>query len=236
MVAPMREDISTPDRLDRLEQRLNAIEAKGDANLPIGRIMKFVPLLFLSHLFVGLPTLLISLVVAYGTFVQADATKKMQQAEAWPFISYGTSNVGDDGGKEITLLLQNNGVGPARLGPIEIRYQGKPVSDPADLLQRCCGLKPGQKFQMSTSPAASIVIPAGENTRFLGIRQTPDNAAVWDRFNVERWKLGVRSCYCSVFDECWVIEGAQARPRPVDACPTNWAPYAERRNESGPAR
>lgn len=227
----MDENGSIEARLKRLEETLVEPVAQSTEWMAskADRLLKFAPFLLFSHLLVGLPTLLISLVVAYGTFVQADATKKIQQAEAWPFLSYGTSNVGDDGEKIISLDLQNNGVGPAMLGPIEVSYNGKPVRDPRDMLERCCGLKPEQSLTLATSPATRIVMRPGENLKFLRIAQTPANQAIWEKFDTERWKLRVRSCYCSIFDECWTIDGSQARPEPIAACPTNWAPYAERR-------
>lgn len=232
----MNKDDSIEARLKHLEEKLaDPRDDKQWMAKRADRFFKFAPLLLLSHLLVGLPTLLISLVVAYGTFVQADATKKIQQAEAWPFLSYGTSNLGQDGKASISLELHNNGVGPALLGPIEISYQGKPVKDPRDMLERCCGLKPGQSLTTQTSPASRIVLPAGDSSQFLRIAATPENQVIWDKFNVERWKLRVRSCYCSIFDECWVIEGTQAKPKAVQQCPADWSTYSERRDAVRPA-
>lgn len=44
----------------------------------VARLLRWLPLAMAGHLFVGVPALLISLVVAYGTYVQASATQKMQ--------------------------------------------------------------------------------------------------------------------------------------------------------------
>ncbi|WP_447724010.1 hypothetical protein [Sphingomonas koreensis] len=216
------------DRIAKLEAEVAALSARGDAVGGLGKLLKLMPWLMASHFLIGAPALLISLGVAYATFVQAEATKKMQQADAWPFISYGTSNVDEKGGRVISLSLANNGVGPALLGPIEIRYQGKPVRDPRDLLTKCCGLTPDMRFNLSTSPASGIALPARDSTYFLRVAETPENKAIWNRFETERWKLQVRSCYCSIFDECWTIEGSQAKPTPVAQCPTNWTQFRER--------
>ncbi|HSX56095.1 MAG TPA: hypothetical protein VLG14_12405 [Sphingomonas sp.] len=223
--------VPTPeqDRIAKLEAEVAALSARGDTvGGRLGKLLKLMPWLMASHFLIGAPALLISLGVAYATFVQAEATKKMQQADAWPFISYGTSNVNDKGERVISLSLANNGVGPALLGPIEIRYQGKPVQDPRDLLAKCCGLKPSDKFSLSTSPATGIALPTRESSYFMRLAETPESKAVWGRFETERWKLKVRSCYCSIFDECWTIEGSQAKPRPVAACPADWAQFRER--------
>ena len=73
---------------------------------------------------IGLPVLIASLAVAYFAFVQADATQKMQTGGVMPFVTFGTSNGDEEGNQDIALTLTNNRVGPAILGPIEIRYQG----------------------------------------------------------------------------------------------------------------
>jgi len=227
MTAPTPEQ----DRIAKLEAEVTALSARGD-NIGgrLGKLLKLLPWLMASHFLIGAPAMLISVGVAYFTFVQAEATKKMQQADAWPFLSYGTSNSGisEKGERMISLNLSNNGVGPALLGPIEIRYQGQPVRDPRDLLTKCCGFQPNGGLNLSTSPSSGIVARPGESVKFMQVAETPTSKALWDRFETERWKLQVRSCYCSIFDECWTIEGAQAKPKPVAQCPTDWVQFRER--------
>lgn len=217
------------DRIAELEAKVAALAERESTQQPmIARLLKFAPWLMASHLLVGAPALLISLVVAYGTFVQAEATQKMQQADAWPFVSYGSSNVNDKGERVISLNLANNGVGPALLGPMEIRYNGRPMRNPTDILKSCCGLVEGSGVSMATSPATGIALPTREKTEFLRLSETPELKPLWAKFERERWKLQVRSCYCSIFDDCWTIEGPQAKPQPVKACPTNWVQFQER--------
>lgn len=219
------------DRIAKLEAEVAALSARGDTvGGRLGKLLKLLPWLMATHFLIGAPALLISVGVAYFTFVQAEATKKMQQADAWPFLSYGTSNSGFNERSErmISLVLSNNGVGPALLGPIEISYQGQPVRDPADLLRKCCGLQANSGLNLSTSPSSGIVTRPGEEIKFMQVAETPANKALWNRFEAERWKLKVRSCYCSIFDECWTIEGAQAKPKPVAQCPTDWVQFRER--------
>ncbi|MCW4463758.1 hypothetical protein OK349_18795 [Sphingomonas sp. BT-65] len=217
------------DRIAQLEAKVAELSTRdGGVGSRLTRLLKLMPWLMASHFLIGAPALLISLGVAYATFVQAEATKKMQQADAWPFVSYGTSNVNEKGERVISLVLSNNGVGPALLGPIEISYQGKPVRDPRDLLLKCCGPDGLRGLSLSTSPSSDIVARPGESINFMQIVETPENKAVWDRFEKERWKLQVRSCYCSIFDECWTIEGAQSKPKAVAQCPADWVRFRER--------
>ena len=98
------------------------------------RLLKYLPALMISHMFITVPTFVISLALAYATFVQADATRKIQLSETWPYISYGTSNISDEGAEEISFKLGNDGVGPARLKQLEFLYDGQPMKNPRQFL------------------------------------------------------------------------------------------------------
>src|SRR3546814_16989445 len=78
----------------------------------------------------------------------------MQTGGAMPFVTFGTSNVDDEGNTDISLTLTNNGVGPAILGPIEIRYQGKPIATPVGLPESCCGATNAPGPSSATSPSS----------------------------------------------------------------------------------
>ena len=198
---------------------------KGDASLLGARLLRFLPFITIAHFMIGLPALIASLALAYFAYVQADATRKMQTGGAMPFVTFGTSNFNEQTRQqEISLSLSNNGVGPAILGPIEIRYKGKPVANPEQLLGDCCG---NGRTSFSTSPATGIALRPGESASFLRLTRTPQNEKIWTAFNDERWKLQVRACYCSIFDDCWVVDGMAAPPKPVKACPKHWSLYQE---------
>ncbi|APZ99242.1 hypothetical protein BWQ93_12645 [Sphingopyxis sp. QXT-31] len=190
------------------------------------RLLRYLPFITVAHFLIGLPALIASLALAYFAFVQADATQKMQTGGVMPFVTLGTSNVDDEGKADISLSMTNNGVGPAIMGPVEIRYRGKAIASPSELLQSCCS-GDAKRLSFATSPATGVAIRPGEQLRFIGLPRTTENEAAWAAFNRERWKLKIRACYCSIYGDCWVTEGMQAVPRTVKACPTDWTPYRE---------
>jgi hypothetical protein len=192
------------------------------------RLLRWLPLAMAGHLFIGLPALLISLVVAYGTYVQAGATQRMQQAATWPYLAYDSSNYTTDGKHRINMTLTNNGVGPALLGPMEVRYGGRAMRTPQELLAACCGYKKGESMQFATTPPTNVALRPGEQIAFFDMPDIPVNARMIESLERERWNIRVRSCYCSIFEECWIIEGVQAKPQPVSQCPSNWTVYRER--------
>jgi len=193
----------------------------------IARLMKYLPVLAIGHMFVTVPAFVISIALAYATFVQANATRKIQQSETWPYISYGTSNISDEGVDELSFMLGNDGVGPARMKQMEFVYDSQPMKNPRQFLQLCCGDSPQQPTAFMSS-TFEVVLRPGETTRFIRLVKKPENAAVWDRLNVERWKVAIRACYCSIFDDCWVLDSRESDPQPVKTCPANWARFEER--------
>jgi hypothetical protein len=190
------------------------------------RLLRYLPLITIAHFMIGLPALIASLALAYFAFVQADATQKMQTGGVMPFVTFGTSNGDKDGNQDIALTLTNNGVGPAILGPIEIRYEGRPIATPIDLLTACC-TPDARAVRLSTSPSTGIAVRPGETIEFVSLPRTPESEKVWQTLNKERWKLQVRACYCSIFNDCWVTEGMQGLPKAVKKCPANWSLYRE---------
>ena len=191
------------------------------------RFLRYLPFITIAHFLIGLPALIASLALAWFAFVQADATQKMQTGGVMPFVTFGTSNGDAEGNQDIALTLTNNGVGPAILGPIEIRYEGKPINTPVELLKTCCAKAGMRGVRLSTSPSTGIAVRPGETIEFMSFPRTPESEKLWQTFNKERWKLKVRSCYCSIFNDCWITEGMQGLPKPVNKCPANWSLYRE---------
>lgn len=194
----------------------------------LARIARWLPLAMVGHFVIGVPALLISLVVAYGTFVQAGATQRMQQAAAWPFVAYGTGNYTAEGERLINLSFANNGLGPALIGPVEVSFGGRAMRSPADLLAACCGYSEGRAMQLRTSPIVNVALRPGEVVMFMSLPAVTANEGMVDRLDAVREQIKVRACYCSIFEDCWTVEGTQAQPRPVNACPTNWIVWKQR--------
>ena len=183
-----------------------------------------------TELLVTLPTLAISIALAYFSFVQADASRKMQRTETWPYVSYGTSNSSPEVKDEISFSLSNDGVGPAMLDEMEFIYHGKPETYPLEFISDCCVAvtKASAKNLVFTTDRVDGVLRPGEKRDFIRLAKTNGNAALWDRLNGERWKVVVRTCYCSIFDDCWVFDSRKGRPDEVKACPANWTKFEER--------
>ena len=162
------------------------IEAKRDRPL--------LRALLRTEILITLPTLVISIALAYFSFVEADASRKMQRTETWPYVSYGTDNSSPQVKDEISFNLSNDGVGPARLEEMEFLYNGKPMRDPADFIRNCCAatVRTVGKSLTYTTESVDGVLRPGEKRGFMRLAKTQENAALWNQLNDERWKVVVR--------------------------------------------
>jgi hypothetical protein len=146
----------------------------------------------------------------------AQANARLVQANSWPLLQFATGNASDAGQPEITLNIENAGVGPAKLISLEIFHDGQRIRTPHDvmkLMDPSGATRP--QFHLSVNPP--MVLRAGETTLILGMNREGQEA-VWDKLNTLRFELSFRACYCSVFDECWVSDLTTVSPKPVGHC------------------
>lgn len=231
---PAAGDDARDRRIAELEAQLAARGSDGRDKPALDRIVRFLPFYALSHLFVTVPAFLISIAVGYFTFVQADATQKMQVASVWPRVTYNNANVSDGDRSKITLSLVNKGVGPAIIGGLRVEYNGKAYADPRSLLDACCGAA-GARLALGLSNVDGEVLRPGEEMMVTELNRRKTPADVYERFNRERSKLSVSVCYCSVFGDCWVDDDSGRTPRPARQCPADWIQYVPF-PQAGPVR
>lgn len=190
----------------------------------VDRLLKYMPLMAAGHFLVGIPALIVSLSVAYFSFVQAEATDKMQVASVWPRVAYETANRGAEGQDAVTLSLANKGVGPAIVRGMKIEYEGREFAGFRELLSECCSSSP-ETLAVVISGINGEVLRPGEQAVFAQLIPRAGQIEAYEAFETERLKLAVSVCYCSVFEDCWVQTTSTAEPAPVQECPADWKQY-----------
>jgi len=154
----------------------------------------------------------LSMVSVFIAVHHGQTMEKLVAANSWPNLSYGTGNVNDKGEDEINLTIRNTGVGPARIDTFELFYKGKPMAHFHDLASACCEQLVGKHLFTGTSSVVDEVLPARESINFWSMRRDKNTPEAWDVLNKERFNVNVRVCYCSVFDECWMMDSEKRRP------------------------
>jgi hypothetical protein len=133
--------------------------------------------------------------------------------------------MGEAGEADIKLALLNKGVGPAIVRGMQVKYRGKAYVDFRSILADCCS-NDAEKVSLGVGTVNGEVIRPGEEMMFAVLPKAAQNENTWQRFNSERFRLEIATCYCSVFDACWVDDGSSREPREVKQCPADWVQYA----------
>ena len=170
---------------------------------------------------IGAGVLLISLISLFVAVSANRTQERMLAASVWPSLNFGTSDVSPEGVPQITLDLLNRGTGPARVRWAEVLYDGTPVRDSRSLLSRCCGQAPesSDDYQIVTSGIQHRVLGANEWITLLRMPQSDPATPLWETLKRERHKVRLRACYCSVLDDCWLLDSDRADPEAVRQCP-----------------
>lgn len=181
------------------------------------------------NLMVAVCAVLISAASFYATYVQSTAAERQVKAETWPYLQINSGNYNIE--KEELVLywqMQNAGVGPAHVKAFQMYYNGQAVRNINNVLRLCCveeGETPfdengriKEKFSnIVTGNPVPAIIPAGEDKLVFSIPKTDTNEDLWNKLDIERFKLTATGCYCSLLDECFETD-FESEPVEVDFC------------------
>jgi hypothetical protein len=187
--------------------------------------------LAVSAMFVSVISLIVA--IEHGRTMErmAEANTKMVEANSWPFVEFDTHNVDEQGKPEFRFVLTNAGIGPARIQTFEMWFDGKPMASIYDIFDACCRSADAQSRQregttyISLGTAAPNILRAGDHENFFTMTWDKDAENIAAKFNEGRVKITTRTCYCSVFDECWVSSGLTTQATKVPSCSTPAVPF-----------
>ncbi len=151
--------------------------------------------------------------------------ERLLAASVWPYLQFSTSNIVDNK-NVVSLDLINAGVGPARVRWLDLYYHGRPIGNPRALFSACC-LPPGKsphRHGVITEYMQHRVLVPHELVHFVAMPLATFNSGEYQAFNRERLKMYVRACYCSVLDDCWILDSREEEPSAVRNCPTADSP------------
>lgn len=181
------------------------------------------------NLMVAVCAVLISAASFYATYVQSTAAERQVKAETWPYLQINSGNYDIDKEElELYWHLHNAGVGPAHIKAFQMYYDGQEVRSINSVLRLCC-LEDGEPAfdengriiaklsNVVTGNPVPAIIPAGEKKLVFSVPKTEANEALWNKLDIERFKLSATGCYCSLLDECFETD-FENEPVEVDFC------------------
>jgi len=168
----------------------------------------------------GVSAVFISLMSLLLALQHGRAMEKMVEVSSWPYAIIGTSDERPDGSPRFAIEVVNRGVGPARIVTVEVWYAGVAQTDPKSLLRAMLKISdPNREIHVLSSTVVDTVLPARDSVTVVEAeRLSPEDYLALSN---ESSKLHTRICFCSVFNECWVLErkGERFEPEPVKVCP-----------------
>lgn len=168
----------------------------------------------------------ISIASLFVAVYQSMVMERTMKASVWPLVQYAHGNASEETLEpEISLEIHNRGIGPAHLRRVDIFWNGERYQRIQDFIIDCCvnaedrdqgrvelrELLNGESFGYVTSPVNDVILSAGEEVEFFIFPgpTDPDVHAIWESVDDARWQISLRICYCSVFEDCWVLDTAQ---------------------------
>ena len=142
----------------------------------------------LSALAVSVISLTIAIHHGHTMQKMADENARLVQANSWPLLQFTTGNANETGQPEITLKVENAGVGPAKLISLEIFHGDKRIRTPRDLVQ---ALDPATtRPQLSLGVTMPMVLRAGDSQLILGLKREGQEA-LWDKLNTRALRAAI---------------------------------------------
>ena len=174
----------------------------------------------------ALSAFVVSIASLWLTVHNARTMERLVTSNSYPNLDFSSGNGFDfDDGRGVVhavyLSLENTGIGPARLRSIELSFAGKPAANLRELLALCCTQEPLASLPKTdyrfTGDMRGAMIQAGKSLNLFAWAEAPADPR-WARLERVRGEIGVRVCYRSVFDECYLRDSAQREPVRVGAC------------------
>ena len=158
----------------------------------------------------------VAIIALYAALNEADAVRKQQQASVWPHVELRQS-FRNLRAERLELSLRNSGIGPAKIGSIEFFLGGEALSNWEQAIQL---VTETESNTFSYESVSGRVIRPDQDIVILSLlaEEMPIVAIAQVQAALDSGHLTSRVCYCSVFDECWVLESDSRSPVPVREC------------------
>lgn len=169
----------------------------------------------------GVSAVFISLMSLVLAIQHGKAMERMVEVSSWPYVVVQNTNANLDGSPRFSVWITNSGVGPAKVGSVELFYQGAPQSGARSLIRAMLKINdPNRAIHFLQSDVVGTVLPAREKLNLFDLLPGQVSPGEYQTLHEESPKVQARVCYCSVFDECSVLDQrVDGKPRPVKECP-----------------
>ena len=170
----------------------------------------------------------ISLMSLFLAIQHGRVMEKMVEANTWPFVMVYFSTSNPDATPHVSIHVANKGIGPAKIESLEVFDNGVAQPGTQPLLRAMLkSTDPSRHIPSLQSDVVDEVMAAREDISILDLDARNFPPQETDLLRTEVAKLTFRVCYCSVFDECSVLDTRKIPIRPVSikACAVPRTPF-----------
>jgi hypothetical protein len=158
----------------------------------------------------------IAVVALYAALTESAAVRRQTSAAVWPFVQVATADYDSGEAAGFTLSLINAGVGPAKVQAVRMIIDDEPMRDWAAVVGYLGGTLDDQ---VARSSVRGRVLSPDEKLDLISV--TDPALARQLQAATANQENSISYCYCSIFDECWLVDSRRdaLNPEPVDRCP-----------------
>jgi hypothetical protein len=157
---------------------------------------------------VSFASALIALLALVFTIYQAYLQRQFQKASVRPRMTISFFYDNDGAG----FMFGGTGIGYSTMKTFEVLVDGKPQPDWTEMC-RALGFASKPTFEFTVPRRETIFKPDSYNKVFW-IPSGPQA----EELKLKSGRIQIRTCYCSVFDECWQVDTHDEVPEAVDSC------------------
>jgi hypothetical protein len=182
----------------------------------------------------GVAATIVSLVSLWLGLHSAHSMEKLVAANSYPYLELmrSTSSLTTVPGTGrwrgvVEYEMANNGIGPARIEWVELKFKGQPVRNMKALLDACCaGWKAEDTGTINLRDGIDgTLVRAGSSVKMFTWTEPDTPSPVFTALHRQMDEIEYSSCYCSVFDECYVQHSDINRAEPVKECKAPAVPF-----------
>ena len=152
---------------------------------------------------VGISAVIIGLCALGVSLYETSLMRSEQRAAVMPILelarSYSYSEE-DSSKNRLSLIVQNVGIGPARVVDFRVTVDGEPVATWDAAFRALAGVEERVAYSMSTINGRTI--PPDKTITMFSLSDLEHLDTILGDFE----RLDFMACYCSIFDECWTTK------------------------------
>jgi hypothetical protein len=177
--------------------------------------MRFTQIGSLSALVFSILALCTSIYQTQLMQSQTELMQKQSRASVWPYVTLGENSTSRKGEEAFSWRVDNNGVGPAKIESVVVRFDGKTHATWEEIFNL---LAPDKSFHSSQTSINGMVLPPSLNRETTIEMVKFSDPALAHVFMDAKERFQIEVCYCSVYDDCWVSRLTDRNPHTVPVC------------------